>query len=85
MLKVRRTIYVNDRQFTVWLGLVNKNKQMNNYTVYLISDDPNSSLSHAEKILSGIESKEEAIKKGVSYTKRLYRNILDNQDNQGDE
>lgn len=78
MYKVKRTIYVNNRAIDVWLGLVSKNKNGKNgkYTVYLLTDDPNNPLNHAEPILSNITSKDTAIRKGIEYVKNLFQDIL---------
>lgn len=44
MYKVKRTIYVDNQSIDVWFGLVSKTKNGKNgkYTVYLLTDDPNS-------------------------------------------
>ena len=78
MYKVKRTIYVNNRAIDVWLGLVSKSKngKNGNYTVYLLTDDPNNPLNHAETILSNITSKDTAIRKGIEYVKNLFQDIL---------
>lgn len=78
MYKVKRTIYVNNRAIDVWLGLVSKSKNEKNgkYTVYLLTDDPNNPLNHAEPILSNITSKDTAIRKGIEYVKNLFQDIL---------
>lgn len=84
MYKVRRTIYVDNQAIDIWFGLVSKTKNGKNgkYTVYILTDDPNNPLNHAEPILSNITSKETAIKKGIEYAKELFHNILNNtQDN----
>ena len=78
MYKEKRTIYVNNRAIDVWLGLVSKSKNGKNgkYTVYLLTDDPNNPLNHAEPILSNITSKDTAIRKGIEYVKNLFQDIL---------
>ncbi len=78
MYKVKRTIYVNNRAIDVWLGLVSKSKNGKNgkYTVYLLTDNPNNPLNHAEPILSNITSKDTAIRKGIEYVKNLFQDIL---------
>ena len=78
MYKVKRTIYVNNRAIDVWLGLVSKSKNGKNgkYTVYLLTDDPNNPLNHAEPILSNITSKDTAIRKGIEYVKNLFQDVL---------
>lgn len=80
MYRVKRTIYVDNRAIDVWLGLVSKTKNGKNgkYTVYILTDDPNQPLNHAEPILSNITSRETAIKKGIEYAKALFHNILTN-------
>lgn len=84
MYRVKRTIYVDNQSIDVWLGLVSKTKNGKNgkYTVYLLTDDPNNPLNHAEPILSNITSKETAIRRGIEYAKELFYNILANQKNQ---
>lgn len=81
MYKVKRTIYVENKAIDVWFGLVSKSKNGKNgkYTVYLLTDDPDSPLNHAEAILSNITSKDTAIKQGIEYAKDLFRNILESQ------
>ena len=66
----------------VWFGLVSKTKNGKNgkYTVYLLTDDPRNPFNHAEPILSGITSKDTAIKRGIEYAKNLFQNILNNQE-----
>ncbi len=82
MYKVKRTIYLGDRSIDVWFGLVSKTKNGKNgkYTVYLLTDDPRNPFNHAEPILSGITSKNTAIKRGIEYAKNLFQNILNNQE-----
>lgn len=86
MYKVKRTIYVGNKAIDVWLGLVSKTKNGKNgkYTVYLLTDDPHNPLNHAEPIVSGITSKETAIRKGIEQTKELFRNILEREKGQPD-
>lgn len=81
MYKVKRTIYLSDRNIDIWLGLVSKTKNGKNgkYTVYLLTDDPHNPFNHAEPILSNITSKETAIRRGIEYAKSLFQGILDNQ------
>ena len=82
MYKVKRTIYLGDRSIDVWFGLVSKTKNGKNgkYTVYLLTDDPRNPFNHAEPILSGITSKDTAIKRRIEYAKNLFQNILNNQE-----
>jgi len=82
MYKVKRTIYLGDRSIDVWFGLVSKTKSGKNgkYAVYLLTDDPRNPFNHAEPILSGITSKDTAIKRGIEYAKNLFQNILNNQE-----
>ena len=78
MYKVKRTIYAGGKATDVWFGLVRKSKNGKNgkYTVYLLTDDPDRPLNHAEPILSGITSKDTAIRKGIEYAKNLLNDIL---------
>lgn len=82
MYKVKRTIYLGKRSVDVWFGLLSKTRNGKNgkYTVYLLTDDPSNPFNHAEPILSGITSKETAIRKGIEYAKTLLQNIIDNQE-----
>lgn len=84
MYKVKRTIYVKNQAIDVWFGLVSKTKNGKNgkYTVYLLTDDPDKPLNHAEPILSNITSTETAIRRGIEYVKSMFQEILDNQQNQ---
>lgn len=79
MYKVKRTIYVKNKAIDVWFGLVSKSKNGKNgkYTVYLLTDDPENPNNHAEPILSGITSKETAIKKAIEFAKDLFTNIME--------
>lgn len=81
MYRVKRTIYVDNQAIDVWFGLVSKTKNGKNskYTVYMLTDDPNKPLNHAEPILSNITSKETAIKRAIEYAKDLFHNLLENQ------
>ena len=81
MYKVKRTIYVKNKRIDVWFGLVSKTKngKGGRYTVYLLTDNPDNHLNHAEPILSNIISKETAIKKGIEYVKDLFQNIIENE------
>lgn len=87
MYKVKRTIYLGKNSVDIWLGLVSKTKNGKNgkYTVYLLTDDPNNSFNHAEPILSGIISKETAIRRGIEYAKKLLQDILKNKENNTQE
>lgn len=80
MYRVKRTIYVDDQAIDIWLGLVSKTKNGKNgkYTVYLLTDEPNKPLNHAEPILSNITSRETAIRRGIEYAKELFHNLLEN-------
>lgn len=78
MYRVKRTIYVDNQAIDVWFGLVSKTKN-GKYTVYMLTDDPNKPLNHAEPILSNITSKETAIKRAIEYAKDLFHNLLENQ------
>ncbi len=82
MYRVKRTIYVGERAIEVWFGLVSKTKNGKNgkYTVYLLTDDPHNPFNHAEPILSGIASRETAIREAVAYAKQLFRSILKNRE-----
>ena len=77
MYKVKRTIYLKDRSVDVWFGFVSKSR--GKYTVYLLTDDPNRPLNHAEPILNNVNSVDMGIRRGISYAKKLLQDIIDNQ------
>lgn len=83
MYKVKRTLYIGNRSIDVWFGLVSKHKNGKNgkYTVYLLTDSPDTPLNHAEPLISNITSKETAIRKGIECAKEMFKNILANQEN----
>lgn len=79
MYKVKRTIYLGEESIDVWFGLrSNSRDKHSNFTVYILTDDPDNELNHAEPIKSGIPSKAEALKIGIEYAKDLFRNIKKN-------
>lgn len=81
MYKVKRTIYVKGQAIEIWLGLLSKAKNGKNgrYTVYLLTDNPNKPLNHADPLISGITSKETALRKGIECAKRIFEGILSRQ------
>jgi len=81
MYKVKRTIYIDNQAIDIWLGLVSKTKNGKNgkYTIYLLTDSPDNPFNHAEPILSGITSRNTAIRKGIEFAKNLFHSILNNQ------
>lgn len=80
MYKVKRTIYVDNQAIDVWFGLISNTKNGKNgkYTVYLLTDEPDNPLNHAEPILSNITSRDTAIRRGIEYAKELFHNLLEN-------
>lgn len=87
MYKVKRTIYIGNRAIDVWFGLVSKHKNGKNgkYTVYLLTDSPDSPLNHAEPLLSNIASKDTAIRHGIECVKEMFKNIIANQEKSNKE
>lgn len=87
MYKVKRTIYIGKQSIDVWFGLVSKAKNGKNgkFTVYLLTDNPDNQFNHADPILSGVASKDTAIKKGIEYARDLFQNILINKESGSQE
>lgn len=79
MYKVKRTIYLGKDSMDVWLGLEEKKGHNGTLTVYLFTDDPDNPLNHAEPILSGIRTKEEALRQGIDYAKKLLHSLIKQQ------
>ena len=61
MYKFKRNIYLEDRTIEMWFGLTSKSRDRHsNFTLYLLTEGPDSPFSYAEQIKSGINSKSEA-------------------------
>lgn len=76
MYKFKREIYVGDRSYTMWFGLVSKSRDRHsNFTLFLLTESPDSEFSYAEKVKSGFASKTEAQRYAVSYAKGLIRQM----------
>ena len=58
MYKFKRNIYLEDRTIEMWFGLTSKSRDRHsNFTLYLLTEGPDSPFSYAEQIKSGINSK----------------------------
>lgn len=78
MYKFRRRIHIEERSMDFWFGLTSKSRdQHSNFTLFLLSEDPDSSFSYAEKIKSGIPTKSEAERIAIRYAKDLLRSLIE--------
>mgnify|MGYP007023866443 CR=1 FL=1 len=80
MYKFKRNIYLEDRTIEMWFGLTSKSRDRHsNFTLYLLTEGPDSPFSYAEQIKSGINSKSET-ERYVNYwnrkKQRKTRNLL---------
>ena len=87
MYKFKREIYVGDRSYTMWFGLVSKSRDRHsNFTLFLLTESPESEFSYAEKVKSGFASKAEAQRYAVSYAKGLIRQMeREQRENEGEQ
>ena len=59
MYKFKRNIYLEDRTIEMWFGLTSKSRDRHsNFTLYLLTEGPDSPFSYAEQIKSGINAKD---------------------------
>ncbi len=78
MYKFKRNIYLDDHSVEMWFGLTSKSRDRHsNYTLYLLTEGPDSPFSYAEQIKSGINSKGEAERYAIKYAKDLLRQLLE--------
>ena len=70
MYKFKRNIYLEDRTIEMWFGLTSKSRDRHsNFTLYLLTEGPDSPFSYAEQIKSGINSRSEAERFAIKYAK----------------
>ena len=78
MYKFKRNIYLEDRTIEMWFGLTSKSRdRRSNFTLYLLTEGPDSPFSYAEQIKSGINSKSEAERYAIKYAKDLLHQLLE--------
>ena len=72
MYKFKRNIYLEDRTIEMWFGLTSKSRDRHsNFTLYLLTEGPDSPFSYAEQIKSGINSKSEAERYAIDLLHQL--------------
>ena len=80
MYKFKRNIYLEDRTIEMWFGLTSKSRDRHsNFTLYLLTEGPDSPFSYAEQIKSGINSKSEAERYAIKYAKHLLHQLVEHQ------
>lgn len=79
MYKFRRRIYVGGgKNHEFWFGLTSKSRDRHsNFTLFLLTEDPNSPFSYAEQIKSGFHSKADAERFAILYGKDLLRSLIE--------
>ena len=78
MYKFRRRIYAGGKSMEFWLGLTSKSRgHHSNYTLFLLTESPDSPFSYAEQIGTGFHAKADAERFAIQYAKDLFRNLLD--------
>ncbi len=78
MYKFKRNIHLEDRSIEMWFGLTSKSRdQHSNFTLYVLTEGPDSPFSYAEQIKSGIPSKKEAERYAITYAKSLLSQLLE--------
>ena len=78
MYKFKRNINLEDRTIEMWYGLTSKSRDRHsNFTLYLLTEGPDSPFSYAEKIKCGINSKIEADRYAIKYAKDLLHQLLE--------
>lgn len=61
-----------------WFGLTSKSRDRHsNFTLFLLTEGPDSPFSYAEQIESGIHSKSDAERLAIRYAKDLFASLLD--------
>ena len=86
MYKFRRKIYVGNKSMEFWFGTTSKSRDNHsNFTLFLLTEDPNSSFSYAEQIGSGFHSKSDAERFAIQYAKDLFRSLLDRDNEKKEE
>ena len=62
----------------MWIGQTSKSRDRHsNFTLYLLTEGPDSPFSYAEQIKSGINSKSEAERYAIKYAKDLLHQLLE--------
>lgn len=78
MYKFRRRIYVGERNQEFWFGLTSKSRDRHsNFTLFLLTENPNSAFSYAEQIKSGFRAKADAERFAIRYAKDLLRGLIE--------
>jgi hypothetical protein len=78
MYKFKRRVFVGERGMDFWFGLTSKSRDRHsNFTLYLLTGDPESPLCHAQRVKGGIHSKSDATRLAISHAKELFRAILE--------
>lgn len=77
MIRLKRTIYINDEAYTIWLSMkIGRNKGKSNVTIYYHTEDPYSKGSRMILIRGGFATKDEAITYAIRYMKKMYIDMI---------
>ena len=77
MYKFKRCVIVEGRGMDFWFGLTSKSRDRHtNFTLFILTGDPDSPHCHADQVKSGIHSKSEAVRLAVAHARNLFRTFL---------
>ncbi|NOU60040.1 hypothetical protein [Marinifilum caeruleilacunae] len=77
MIKFKRHIKVDDQVFETWFGMdIKKKGSRPNVSIFYYTDDPNEELSVHQLIKANFTSKDEAVKYGTRFMRRMYQDMI---------
>ncbi|RKD96073.1 hypothetical protein [Marinifilum flexuosum] len=77
MIKFKRHIKVDDQVFETWFGMdIKKKGGKPNVSIFYYTDDPNEELSVHQLIKGNFTSKDEAVKYGTRFMRRMYQDMI---------
>lgn len=77
MIRIKRTIYVDDQAFPTFFSMkIGRNKGKSNVTIYYHTEDPYNKGSRMMLIKGGFPTKEDAIRYAVSYMRNMYKDMI---------
>ncbi|MDR1414535.1 MAG: hypothetical protein LBI96_01885 [Odoribacteraceae bacterium] len=86
MYKFRRRVFVGGRGMDFWFGLTSKSRDHHfNFTLYLLTEGPDATLNHAQRLRSGIHSKSEAERIAEQHARDLFQALLERKKDWGTE
>lgn len=81
MIKFKRHIKVDDQVFETWFGMeIKKKGNRPNVSIFYYTDDPNEELSVHQLIKGNFTSKDEAVKYGTRFMRRMYQDMMNREE-----